>query len=66
MLFGLAGLPPAGELHGDMTQAARLESLERFRKVRRAINAYLGMRHHCKLWHVACVKQVFCGPVGPG
>lgn len=34
MLFGLAGLPPAGELHGDMTQAARLESLERFRKVR--------------------------------
>lgn len=36
MLFGLAGLPPAGELHGDMTQAARLESLERFRKVRHA------------------------------
>jgi hypothetical protein len=33
MLFGLAGLPTAGELHGDMTQAARLESLERFRKV---------------------------------
>lgn len=33
MLFGLAGLPPAGELHGDMTQAARLESLERFRRV---------------------------------
>lgn len=32
MLFGLAGLPAAGELHGDMTQAARLESLERFRK----------------------------------
>jgi hypothetical protein len=33
MLFGLAGLPPAVELHGDMTQAARLDSLERFRKV---------------------------------
>ena len=33
MLFGLAGLPAAGELHGDMTQAARLESLDRFRKV---------------------------------
>lgn len=33
ILFGLAGLPPAAELHGDMTQAARLESLERFRKV---------------------------------
>ncbi|GAB4821500.1 hypothetical protein N2152v2_008546 [Parachlorella kessleri] len=32
ILFGLAGLPPAAELHGDMTQAARLESLERFRK----------------------------------
>lgn len=34
ILFGLAGLPPAGELHGDMTQAARLESLDAFRKVR--------------------------------
>lgn len=33
MLFGLAGLPPAAELHGNMTQAARLESLDRFRKV---------------------------------
>ena len=33
MLFGLAGLPAAGELHGDMTQAARLESLDSFRKV---------------------------------
>ena len=33
ILFGLAGLPPAAELHGNMTQAARLESLERFRKV---------------------------------
>lgn len=32
ILFGLAGLPPAGELHGDMTQAARLESLDSFRK----------------------------------
>ncbi|KAG1656121.1 hypothetical protein FOA52_007820 [Chlamydomonas sp. UWO 241] len=31
ILFGLTGLPPAAELHGDMTQAARLESLERFR-----------------------------------
>ena len=34
MLFGLAGLPPATELHGNMTQAARLESLERFRTAR--------------------------------
>ena len=33
MVFGLAGLPAAGELHGDMTQAARLESLDSFRKV---------------------------------
>jgi hypothetical protein len=33
ILFGLAGLPASCELHGDMTQAARLESLERFRKV---------------------------------
>jgi hypothetical protein len=33
MLFGLAGLPPASELHGNMTQAARLDALEKFRKV---------------------------------
>jgi hypothetical protein len=32
ILFGLCELPPAAELHGDMTQAARLSSLERFRK----------------------------------
>eukprot|EP00879_Flechtneria_rotunda_P021737 GHRR01022921.1.p1 GENE.GHRR01022921.1~~GHRR01022921.1.p1 ORF type:complete len:358 (+),score=113.44 GHRR01022921.1:842-1915(+) len=32
ILFGLCRLPPAAELHGDMTQAARLESLERFRQ----------------------------------
>ena len=32
ILYGLAGLPSAGELHGDMTQAARLESLEKFRQ----------------------------------
>jgi ATP-dependent RNA helicase DDX27 len=32
ILFGLCELPPAAELHGDMTQAARLQSLERFRK----------------------------------
>lgn len=32
LLFGLCKLPPAAELHGDMTQAARLESLERFRR----------------------------------
>eukprot|EP00200_Dunaliella_tertiolecta_P002577 CAMPEP_0202351500 /NCGR_PEP_ID=MMETSP1126-20121109/8111_1 /ASSEMBLY_ACC=CAM_ASM_000457 /TAXON_ID=3047 /ORGANISM="Dunaliella tertiolecta, Strain CCMP1320" /LENGTH=933 /DNA_ID=CAMNT_0048943611 /DNA_START=36 /DNA_END=2838 /DNA_ORIENTATION=+ len=31
ILFGLLGLPVAAELHGDMTQAARLESLEMFR-----------------------------------
>ncbi len=34
ILFGLAQLPPSAELNGNMTQAARLESLERFRKVR--------------------------------
>ena len=31
ILFGLAELPMAVELHGDMTQAARLQSLEDFR-----------------------------------
>ena len=31
ILFGLAGLPAAAELHGAMTQAARLASLEAFR-----------------------------------
>lgn len=31
LLFGLARLPTAAELHGDMSQAARLESLEAFR-----------------------------------
>jgi hypothetical protein len=32
ILFGLCELPAAAELHGDMTQAARLQSLEKFRK----------------------------------
>ncbi len=32
VLFGLLGLPPAAELHGDMTQAARLAALESFRR----------------------------------
>ena len=34
ILFGLAGLPAAAELHGNMSQAARLQSLDQFRKVR--------------------------------
>ena len=34
LLFGLAALGAAAELHGDMTQAARLASLDAFRKVR--------------------------------
>ena len=34
MLFGLAGLPPAAELHGNLSQAQRLGALESFRTVR--------------------------------
>jgi len=33
LMFGLASLGAAAELHGDMTQATRLASLEAFRKV---------------------------------
>ena len=33
LVFGLAGLGAAAELHGDMTQTARLASLDAFRKV---------------------------------
>ena len=33
MLFGLSQLPTAGELHGDMSQSMRLESLDSFRRV---------------------------------
>ena len=33
ILFGLAGLPAAAELHGNMSQAARLQSLDQFREV---------------------------------
>lgn len=32
LLFGLCQLSIAGELHGNMTQASRLESLDKFRK----------------------------------
>lgn len=32
LLFGLAELPPAAELHGNMSQTGRLEALDAFRK----------------------------------
>lgn len=57
MLFGLAGLPPTGELHGDMTQAARLESLERFRKVGRTLFPVPPPQAHCLLCVFACQGQ---------
>jgi len=41
ILFGLAGLPPAAELHGNMSQSARLESLDKFRKVSAMCTALL-------------------------
>ena len=40
ILFGLAGLPPAAELHGNMSQTARLESLDQFRKVCMSTDIY--------------------------
>ena len=43
LLFGLAALGAAAELHGDMTQAARLASLDTFRKV------YLEIAHRMLL-----------------
>jgi Helicase conserved C-terminal domain len=33
LLFGLEKLPPAAELHGNMSQTGRLEALDAFRKV---------------------------------
>jgi ATP-dependent RNA helicase DDX27 len=33
LLFGLAKLPLAAELHGNMSQTGRLEALDAFRKV---------------------------------
>lgn len=33
LLFGLAELPAAAELHGNMSQTGRLEALDAFRKV---------------------------------
>lgn len=48
LLFGLAELPPAAELHGNMSQTGRLEALDAFRKVRIqcALNHLLMQQSH--------------------
>lgn len=47
IMFGLAGLPPSAELHGNMSQTQRLESLELFRKGGFAVfQALAGMAGH--------------------
>lgn len=45
LMFGLAALGAAAELHGDMTQPARLASLESFRKVRHPEKLAFALRH---------------------
>ncbi len=57
ILFGLAGLPQAAELHGNMTQAARLESLEKFRKVPNKSACLLILSHAFMSVHLLQVAQ---------
>lgn len=51
LLFRLCGLPSTAELHGNLTQAQRLASLEAFRKVRGGGGAVGGTR---SLWRCVC------------
>ena len=55
ILFGLAGLPPAAELHGNMSQAARLESLDKFRKVGTARCACVAVLTDSWPWLLRCM-----------
>ena len=41
LLFGLEKLPPAAELHGNMSQTGRLEALDAFRKVLPHVDSHL-------------------------
>lgn len=52
MLFGLTEIGPTAELHGDMTQTARLESLDSLRKVQLEFHGLQNLLRP-KLWETS-------------
>ena len=54
--FGLAELPPVAELHGNLTQAQRLEALESFREVRVPVGLAADSMHVS-----VCLPGIQCG-----